>query len=739
MAEKLTSDDVIADALERFDESQEGIDHNRDAFEEDVRFARLGDQWPEKIKETREAEGRPCLTVNKMPAFIRQVTNDARQMMPSVSVSPVDNFADEDTAEVLAGLVRSIERNSNADVAYDTAVDHSVSGGMGFWRIEIDWAHADSFDMEAYIRRIPNPMMVHWDPNSMEFDASDWMYCFVSEWHTEDAFKDKWPDADPVSWEGSDDRDSVNAWRKDGEIQVSEYWCREEAKRTLLLLANETGQTVAIRQETYEDEEQPHRVMLEMGGFTARRSREVDYFEVKRRVITAVEVLEEEDWPGELIPVVPVWGEEVIIDGRRHFRSMIRDAKDPQTMFNFWRSASTELVALAPKAPWVGPEGFIPKKPGAKQKWNTANTRSHAYLEYNADAGGAPQRQPFAGIPAGALQESLNASDDMKSVIGIYDAGLGARSNETSGVAIARRQLESDVSNLHFTDNLKRSMAYSGRVLLDIIPHVYSAQHAIRILGPDMREKVVKLTRDNPAAQGDVKGKDPLYNLQVGKYDVTVKAGPSYTTQREETRETLLSIMREVEGAAAVLGDVLMDTMDFQGADKIANRLKVLLPEAIQAAESGELDNIPDEAVGLVMQLKGQLTALQKKYQEETQGNGLEGAKLMQERQQHKDKMQVDIFKIKTDAKTKVAIEQIKANANDRPAVGVNLSEVTEAQMLEQSQNVTAAITQQNAAVLEALGQIRDALTVMAGPKTMEVVTESGRRFRGVSSATPMQ
>lgn len=581
MAESKTSEPVIHEALERFKESEDGTSFNRTAAHEDIKFARLGDQWPDKVKKQREEEGRPALTVNKLPSFIRQVVNDSRQNKPAIAVHPVDNGADKDTAEVIGGLIRAIERNG-ADVAYDTAIDHAASGGFGFFRIGIDYCHEDSFDKQAIIERVSNPLMVHWDPTSTAFDASDWSFAFLSDLLTDDEFEAKYKSAKKVSFEG-DNRDYAGMWLSDEKIRVAEYWSREEKERKILLLSN--GQIV--REENFKDET---KALLELGGITVVQGRKAKYYEVTRRVMSGVEVLKEEAWPGSMIPICPVWGEEVIVDGKRHFRSMIRDAKDPQTMFNFWRSASTELVALAPRAPWVGPKGFVPK--GQEAKWQSANNRSHAYLEYEPSANGAaPRREAFAGVPAGALQEALNASDDIKAIIGIYDASLGARSNETSGRAIMARQREADVSNFHFIDNLSRAIQYAGRVLVEIIPSVYSARQTIRILGDDLKEKVIKLSTEGQNAYGSqpqVQGQEKLYDLSIGKYDVTVKTGPSYSTQREETRETLIEIMKQIPGAAPILGDVLMEHMDFPGASTVTKRLKAMLPPQIQASESGQ-------------------------------------------------------------------------------------------------------------------------------------------------------
>ena len=355
-----------------FRESDDGsLETRRDALE-DIKFGRLGDQWPDKVKQQREQENRPCLTINRMPAFIRQVVNESRQNKPGIIVSPVDNGADVETARVISGLIRSIERRSHAEVSYDTAIDHAVSGGFGFFKLGIDYVGEDSFDMECRIERIPNPLMVHWDVASTAFDASDWRYAFVSDFLTRAEFKKRYPKAAPVEFSGESSDDYAAQWLQDEDtIRLAEFWQREERKRKILKLSNGN----VVRADMIP---KLGREMLADGGFDSNAASDDDliaaylditgaevlaeryatYHDVTRRIISGVEVLEEEEWPGSTIPVCPVWGDEVVIEGRRHFRSMIRDARDPQVMFNYWRTASTELVALVPKAPWVGPAGF---------------------------------------------------------------------------------------------------------------------------------------------------------------------------------------------------------------------------------------------------------------------------------------------------------------------------------------------------------------------------------------------
>jgi hypothetical protein len=393
--------------------------------------------------------------------------------------------------------------------------------------------------------------------------------------------------------------------------------------------------------------------------------RETRCYRVKQHIMTGAEVLETVDWPGKYIPIIPVYGDEVNVQGKRYFRSLVRDARDSQMMFNFWRTASTELVALAPKAPFIGPRGAFDGDP----KWQSANVKSHPFLEYEGSI--PPQRQPFAGVPAGALQEALNSSDDMKAILGIYDASLGARSNETSGRAILARQREGDVSTFHFIDNLSRAIKYAGRCLIDLIPAVYNTERMVRVLGEDGDVKNVLVNPKEAAEYGKV------YELARGKYDLVVEAGPSFSTKRDETQNFLLETMRANPSTAPLLMDVLARNMDFPEAEKIAARFKTMLPPAIQKLEEQDEDINEQTLMAQLSQAQMQMQQMQQALQSaEMQKAQLESQKVQQDGQIEAQKMQLqkaiedqkaelERYKANLDAQVRVYVEQLKAGAQE--------------------------------------------------------------------------
>jgi hypothetical protein len=599
----MADDDDLKRGKDLFSTAEDAESDNRSAYEDDIRFARHEEQWPADIRKQRELDGRPCLTISKLNAFSRQVVNDARQNKPSIKVHPADSGADPETADVMNGLIRNIEYTSNADVAYDTAVDCAVNGGWGYIRVGLDYSYHDSFDMDLSIQRVANPLSVYGDPNSTQADSSDWMNAFVVDRLSKDQFAAKYgkdedgkPTKTVVDWDDSSWWDE--AWREGEDAMVAEWWNREEIEVKVAQFRNlQDGSVVTYA--TSDIEKSPDiQAFIEAGLLEFTRERTGKTCKVIQRIMTGAEVLKTNDWVGTYIPIIPVYGDEYNIKGKRYFRSLVHSAKDAQRQFNYWRSTATELVALAPRVPWIGPEGTFDVDPN----WQTANRISHPYLEYSNKAQ-PPQRIPLdSGPAAGALQEALNASDDMKAVIGLYDASLGARSNETSGRAIMARQREGDVSTFHFIDNMARAIRHTGRILIDLIPHVYTGERVIRVMGEDGKPSNVPIGKEYPKV--DEKTGQPMagpdgnpimamHDFSAGKYDLTVTTGPSFTTRREEAAYSMTEALRAFPAGAPVIVPELAKNLDWPGADKIAEKLEAQMggqvpPEMQKMIEEGK-------------------------------------------------------------------------------------------------------------------------------------------------------
>lgn len=597
---------LLEEAKARFKLAEEAESENRRLALDDLEFF-AGNQWPEQIKNERSRgpHPRPCLVINRMPQFVRQVTNDQRQNRPSIKVKPVDDRADVETAEIIQGLIRHIEYNSNADVAYDTAFESAAKGGFGYFRIVTDYVRPESFDQEILIKRIRNPFSVSFDPYSQEPDGSDANFAFVTEYLSAEEYKTRYPKSKLAShdqWELLGD--SAPDWMPSGSARVAEYFYKEHVEKEIVLLS--TGETVPA-------EELPTPLPA---GVEILRSRKASVPVIKWCKFNGCEILEKTDWPGKWIPVIPVYGSEQDINGKRILEGIVRNAKDPARMYNYWASAETEAIALAPRAPFIAAEGQIESY---KPEWESANTRNHSVLTYKPTTVAGvpvppPQRNSFEPAVQAITQARMIAADDIKATTGIYDAALGAKSNETSGVAIQRRNQQAQTSTFHFVDNLSRSIKHGGRVLIDLIPHIYDTAQAARIIGEDGTERIVRI--NDPSYVED--GKPRLYALEVGKYDAAVDVGPSYATKRQEAAASMMEVTRAVPQLMQVAGDLMVKNMDWPGAQEIADRLKKTLPPNLVEDPQGKSQQLPPQVQAqmqqmsqMVEQLTGKLTELQ--------------------------------------------------------------------------------------------------------------------------------
>lgn len=681
MAKDKTSEhaDMLAEAKDAFDRAQDAEKHNRVTAVEDMRFAREGKQWPDDVVQERQQDRRPCLTINKMPAFIRQVVNDARQNKPAIKVHPADSKADPETAEVINGLIRNIEYTSNADVAYDTATECAVTAGFGYIRVGLDYAYDDAFDMDITINRVSNPLSVYGDPNSTAADSSDWDVAFITDRLSKAQYEREYKGKDKVDWD-SDDWVSLRStdWYEDESVMVAEWWTREKVDRPIVLFSDGS---IRDRAEVENDEELM--VLLENGILQVKAERITKSCKVTQRIMSGAEILKTNEWLGQYIPIIPVYGDEFDIEGKRYFRSLIHNAKDAQRMVNYWRTTSTELVALAPRVPFIGREGAFATD---ANKWNTVNTRSHAYLQY--DGPDMPQRLPLdSGPAAGALQEALNASDDMKAIIGLYDASLGARSNETSGVAIHARQREGDVSTFHFIDNMARAIRHTGRVIIDLIPHVYNKERVIRVLGEDGSQAAK--TINAPAPMTDKKGQPvrdelgqavmAMHDLSAGKYDLTVTTGPSFTTRREEAAASMTEAVRAFPQSAQVILPHLAKNLDWPGADDIA--------EELEAMKSGQL---PPEVQKMVEEGKQKIAQLTEENQSLKMDQQVDQQKLVNEQNVANAKIQsaetIKMMEIASDERIAIRKAQMDAAVKEY-AARLNAQNAAEANKLKGQAN----------------------------------------------------
>lgn len=647
----MAEDKVIERAQKRFNLAADLESEGRIERLDDIKFVRLGQQWPDSVKRDRERPGqeRPMLTINRLFQFRNQIINEIRQNRPGIKVRPVDDKSDVDTAEVMQGLIRHIQDASRADIAFDTAAEWQVDCGLGYFRIITDYCEDDSFNQDILIKRVVDPNKVYFDPESTEPDGSDAKWAFVIEDWSLDDFEIEYSDIDTTSWQDGVTGDRQGWFGKDF-VRVAEYFEIKSVPRTLVQLQD--GSTL------FKDElpdEYKDLIIDERPSF----DKKCMWYK-----IGGDKILDKTELPTSFIPVIPVIGNEVWCEGKRHVHGLTRFAKDPARQYNYMQSANTEVMALAPRAPYIVAEGQID---GYEQEWLMANRHNISVLTYNpvsfgGTTVGAPQRQQGITTNPGFESAMARAIDDMKSTMGIFDASLGNRESNQSGKAILSQQRQANIGNFHFSDNLNRSIRQAGRIIVEMIPKIYDTQRVIRILGEDEVPKQININPDQPEAKMEQPsqqgGVESIYNFNVGKYDIVVDSGPNYATKRQEAAESMMAFVQTDPAVLQVAGDLIVRNMDWPGASEIADRMKVMLPPQIQQTMKAEEDDGQPKVDPQVEQQMNQMADMVEHLTQELQtANAKVGS--------DEDKLDIERFKAQTDRMKVIADIETKSSLTD--------------------------------------------------------------------------
>lgn len=613
-------------AQERFRICSEATQKQREESETDTRFAAPGgEQWDTAIRNRRDAQKRPCLTINRIEEFIAHAVNSMRQQRPEIKVIAAADGADEDIATVEEGLLRHIQVNSFADVCYDEGFKDMCIGGLGWLRVVDDWAAPDSMDRELFIRRISNPFAVYVDPFCRQPDWSDMRYAFVVEDMTRGEFKARYgKDKEVASLENFGSiGDAAPFWFPGGKIRVAEYFhveikddilCELEDKTCRLLselpsklyfVDKDTNGDLGLFMVTKEGDD------WDPGEYVGR-ARKCKIPQVYWAKITALDILQERRWSGRYIPLIPIIGNQVEVDGNRIIAGMVRNAREPQRMYNYMYTSFVETIALVPKAPWIAEVNQIPD--GAlRDMWQHQADTPQSVLFYKQfvdeknNLAPLPQRQ-IAEPPIAAFVQGLQMADqNLKSVFRIYDASLGQKGPQESGLAINARKVESDTGIYNWADNFIRSLRYLGTVLQDLLPAYYNTKGRIfRLVNSDTT--MSKVTMNQPFE--DEEGQMKHFDLEKGgNYQVVITTGPSYETKRQDAAQNMLNLFKEVPQLLASCADILVRELDFPGKDALADRIQKTLPPALRQ---------PDANVKIPAEVQAQLSELSQQNQQLT-------------------------------------------------------------------------------------------------------------------------
>jgi hypothetical protein len=593
----LTED--VREAMDRFERANGHEKTARARFLDDLKFSQAdaynGYQWPNDLRRTREVDDRPSLTLNGTRQHNLQIINDAKQNKPGIKVLPVSDGASVDSAKVLNTLVKHIEYISNASAAYDHATWFQVNAGWGYLRVETDYSNDKNFDQDIYIKRQQDPFNVYIDPDRKEPDGSDIKWAFVfqdierSEFEKDPQYS-KWKDIATATPMGA----STAGWVNDDYVRIAEYWRVVEKKDVLFALPRGyaghkdfPGGFIAksLLEKVKATKNQSLLAAVRADEKAGKlQSRELIRKQVEWKLIVGWQVVEEKDWPGQYIPIVPVWGEELTIEGTWDCKSHTRSMLDAQRMYNYAASSAVEFMGLQTKTPWIAPVEAVEE---LETYWNDANRINTSVLPYKAfREDGSPIPPPIrvqpptaAPVYATQMQQSMQ---DLLMVSGQYAAQMQQGIPRTPK-QIGERERQASTATYHFVDNLAIAIRQVGRIIIDLYPHIYDTQRLQQILGEDGQPMNVAIDPTLKQAYQKHVLEDQgaiihVFNPGIGKYEVQADIGPNYATQREEAFEAFKLVLTQSPQMAAILGDIMFKAADFPHADEAADRLRRMVP-----------------------------------------------------------------------------------------------------------------------------------------------------------------
>lgn len=639
---------------------------NRREAQEDKKFA-AGEQWDPQVLEHRA--GLPCLTINQIPQFVAQLVGDWRQNRNSIRVLPGED-GDKDIADIRAGLVRNIEYRSRADRVYASAFESNVICGDGAFRVSVEYARDDAFDQEIFLRPIDDALSVIWDRMSIDPTGRDARHCFVEDRLPRKEFDRKWPDATPS--ELSTKQQSVlrqTGWYDDKSVRVVEHWRMIERDRLLCLFQDGSVHVV--------DAEKMDEIIDQHGMPVKTRISPCLYAQM--HLTSGWKILSGPyEWKLDRLPIIRMTGRVTNVNGTRIRYGLVRFMKDPVRLRNFWRSVAAEQLGYAPKAQWLATESAVE---GREDKFRRAHLSRDPLLIVNDEAviGQNIQKIEPPTPQMALLQEAQVNTQDMKDVTGIHDASLGIKSNETSGKAIMARQREGDIASMTFFDNGNASVLEAGDVVNQLIPQIYDSTRIIRIVGED---EAVKLQKVNDPA-------DPNSpDLSVGRYDVALDTGPSYTTRRQEAGEAMMQAIQVFPELMQVAGDLIVKAQDWPGSDKIAERLKLATPPQF-------LDPEDQQEVAQRQQMAQQMGGAQMVSPEQMQEVQAQMAQLQKENEELKAKYEIEWYNAQTQRIRALSDNQVDGNQIELAAIQEILSHTSKEADRQHQKEMAQASAQQ--------------------------------------------
>lgn len=642
---------------ERRQVGEQAEDHNREKAKKITDFiypTETRGQWPETLFKERDRRGLPSLTINRLPAFINQVTGDHLTNRPQIKVRPAGLGSDQKGASNREGMIRQSEQVSRAkfiiDQAYKTMC---VSGYLAHWQINTRYISDDSVDEQEIVwEPIEDQFSVIRDPHAKEPDGRDGNWLFILETISNDEWERRYPGKDkPISAATSGINDYAK-WFDADSVTIAIYWTRKSKKRTRCKMHN--------GEKFWKDE------LSDAGKRHIVKERETDDWTTEVSVCSGTEILSEPKVkPWLWIPVVSVIPPYIMKDGKKWYRASAEDAIDPQRFYNYWKSLNVQHIK--PKPTYVTAAMIK----GLEKFWDREDKSDLKYLPVNSDGTQWPQDHTPPQVSTAIVQEEQSAVDDIKATLGMWNPSIGASEQTLSGKAIGKLQMAGDKGNMEYVNSLVRALTFTGDIILDMIPHVLDTEREVPTLGFDNTPGILKINYKHMTENGMMIEND----MKSGKYRSVVDVGPSFTTQRQEALDAMVSLSTGNPQIATVLAPFMAKFGDWPYADRIFSILKAIQPPNLQPLYDDQQQDGKEQDPRMIQmqamfeqqmeELKAALGQLQAENEALKQEEQSKIAKIESDREMNAEKIALERehIRMEMDLKREIAIQEFELKA----------------------------------------------------------------------------
>jgi hypothetical protein len=673
-------------------------DPQRQREMDDLAFQLPENQWDAAAKQARQATivggiavpARPMISIPKLDQPIGSVLNQEKAAHLGVTVHPLTEDADDDTAEVQRDLYRMIERQSRAGLARSWAFDRAVKAGRGGYRVLTAWDDESDnpTDQKIVIKRVLRQEMLFFDTmGSEEPDFCDGEWGAIGSWLPWETYKRQYRETTLADY----DDDALSALMHDEPL-----WVRGDGEKRAVFVLEYFRKVHTT---------EPLSVTNAADGQPVTRARDVVTVEWYK--LNAVEVLAKEDWNGKYIPLIPTLGRELQpFDQERRWIGMVRPNRDSAKLFNAAASNALETAATEPKPKYLMYSG---QQEGHETAWQQANIRNFPYLLVNPVVDAATGRvlplPQLTQADTSKLQMSLQLLEQAERFI---QAGT-SNTDPTMLEQLARKKVahqtltglqeQGDLGKSDFLHTLAEvTLTYEAKVVLDLMPSIYDRPgRVVRLLDLQDNPKTIMLNQPftiDPQTKRPVpvNGQPPPhgmngqpapkvlnFDLRKGRYGSSVSIGKSFQSRLEEGATEIGGILQADPALMPLIGPTYFKFRDFPGSKEIAELLKKLRAKTYPGLDTEE--GAQEDAQQQLEAAKGQIQQMSEVLQQAQQFVATEQAKHQAQVQIAQAKEQASVELAAIQAQTDIKLQEMK-----------NAATIAVAEINAQTKGVTALL-----------------------------------------------